>query len=112
MDWHRCDSSLVSQMTELLRKGAYVGIATHDERLVWDAMRLIDELKLPQEAYEFQMLLGVDEELRDIIVKAGHRLRVYVPFGKYWYAYSVRRLKENPEIAGYVVKNFLGLRSS
>jgi proline dehydrogenase len=97
-------------LTELLRRGAYLGIATHDERLVWDAIRLIDELKRPREAYEFQMLLGVDEELRDIIVKSGHRLRIYVPFGKYWYAYSVRRLQENPQIAGYVVKNFLGLR--
>jgi proline dehydrogenase len=99
-------------LTEMLRHGAYVGIATHDERLVWDAMRLVDEMKISREAYEFQMLLGVDEELRDTIVKAGHRLRVYVPFGKSWYAYSVRRLQENPQIAGYVVQNFLGLKSS
>jgi proline dehydrogenase len=105
------NKNFTSLLTELLRRGAYVGIATHDERLVWDAMRLVDELKLPREAYEFQMLLGVDEELRDIIVKAGHRLRIYVPFGKYWYAYSVRRLQENPQIAGYVIKNFFGLRS-
>ncbi len=99
-------------LREMLRHSAYVAIATHDERLVWDAMRLVDELKLPREAYEFQMLLGVEEELRDTIVKAGHRLRVYVPFGKSWYAYSVRRLQENPQIAGYVVQNFLGLKSS
>ena len=99
-------------LSEMLRHNAYVGIATHDERLVWDAMRLVDELKLPREKYEFQMLLGVDEELRDTIVKAGHRLRVYVPYGKSWYAYSVRRLQENPQIAGYVVQNFFGLKSS
>lgn len=97
---------------EMLRQGAYVGIATHDERLVWDGMRLVDELKLPPTAYEFQMLLGVDEELRDVIVNAGHRLRIYVPFGRQWYAYSVRRLQENPQIAGYVVQNFFGLKSS
>jgi len=97
---------------EMLRHNAYVGIATHDERLVWDAMRLVDEMKLPRDQYEFQMLLGVDEELRDSIVHAGHRLRVYVPFGKSWYAYSVRRLQENPQIAGYVLQNFFGLRSS
>lgn len=97
---------------EMLRNGAYVGIATHDERLVWDGMRLVDELKLPPTAYEFQMLLGVDEELRDVIVNAGHRLRIYVPFGRQWYAYSVRRLQENPQIAGYVVQNFLGLKST
>ncbi|MDZ7360364.1 MAG: proline dehydrogenase family protein [candidate division KSB1 bacterium] len=99
-------------LAEMLRRGAYVGIATHDERLVWDAMRLIDEMKLPRDKYEFQMLLGVDEELRDTIVNAGHRLRIYVPFGKSWHAYSVRRLQENPQIAGYVVQNFFGLKSS
>lgn len=99
-------------LTELLRRNAYVGIATHDERLVWDAIRLIDELNFPREKYEFQMLLGVDEELRDIILKSGHRLRVYVPFGKSWYAYSVRRLQENPQIVGYVLQNFFGVRSS
>jgi len=99
-------------LNEILRHGAYVGIATHDERLVWDGVRLVDELKLPKTAYEFQMLLGVDEELRDFIVNSGHRLRVYVPYGKQWYAYSVRRLQENPQIAGYVVQNFLGLKSS
>ena len=97
-------------MNELLRQGAYVGIATHDERLVWDGMRLVDELKLPATAYELQMLLGVDEELRDAIVAAGHRLRIYVPFGKSWYAYSVRRLQENPQIAGYAMRNFFGLQ--
>ncbi len=92
-------------LSELLRHSAYVGIATHDERLVWDAMRLVDELKVPKTSYEFQMLLGVDEQLRDIILAAGHHLRIYVPFGKQWYAYSVRRLKENPQIAGHVIKN-------
>jgi len=97
---------------EMLKHNAYVGIATHDERLVWDAMRLVDEMKLARDQYEFQMLLGVDEELRDSIIQAGHRLRVYVPFGKSWYAYSVRRLQENPQIAGYVMQNFFGLRSS
>lgn len=97
-------------LDELLRGGAYVGIATHDERLVWDGMRLVDQLKLPKDKYEFQMLLGVDEELRDVIVNAGHRLRIYVPFGKHWYAYSVRRLQENPQIAGYVIRKFFGMK--
>jgi proline dehydrogenase len=99
-------------LDELIHGGAYVGIATHDERLVWDGMRLVDHLKLPKDKYEFQMLLGVDEELRDVILNAGHRLRIYVPYGKHWYAYSVRRLQENPQIAGYVVKNFFGIKDS
>jgi proline dehydrogenase len=95
-------------LEELLRGGSYVGIATHDEFLVWHALRLIHQLEVPGSRYEFQMLLGVDEELRNILVRAGHRLRVYVPFGEDWYEYSSRRLKENPKIAGYVAKDVFG----
>ena len=95
-------------LEELLRGGAYVGIATHDEFLVWHALRLIHQLEVPKDRYEFQMLLGVDEELRGILVNAGHKLRVYVPFGEDWYEYSTRRLKENPKIAGYVAKDVIG----
>jgi proline dehydrogenase len=91
-------------LERLLRNGSYVGIATHDELIVWEAFRIIRDLKLPTTAYEFQMLLGVNEQLRDIIHAAGHHLRVYIPFGRDWYAYSVRRLKENPRLAGYVFK--------
>lgn len=97
-------------LEELLRNKAYVGIATHDPKLVWHGMHLVDKLQLPANAYEFQMLLGVDEELRRIIVAAGHKLRVYVPYGQQWYGYSVRRLKENPQIAGYVLQNLLRRR--
>ncbi len=95
-------------LEELLKGGSYVGIATHDEFLVWHALRLIHQLEVPEDRYEFQMLLGVDEELRRILVNAGHKLRVYVPFGKDWYEYSSRRLKENPKIAGYVAKDVFG----
>jgi proline dehydrogenase len=91
-------------LEKLLRAGSYVGIATHDELMVWEAFRILRDLKLPPTAYEFQMLLGVDEQLRDIIRTAGHNLRVYIPFGRDWYAYSVRRLRENPRLAGYVFK--------
>jgi proline dehydrogenase len=91
-------------LEKLLRNGSYVGIATHDELMVWEALRMVRDLKVPANAYEFQMLLGVDEQLRDIIHAAGHHLRVYIPFGRDWYAYSVRRLKENPRLAGYVFK--------
>jgi proline dehydrogenase len=91
-------------LEKLLRNGSYVGIATHDELMVWEALRIIRELKAPATAYEFQMLLGVDEQLRDIIRAAGHNVRVYIPFGRDWYAYSVRRLRENPRLAGYVFK--------
>ena len=91
----------------LLTRGCYVGIATHDERLVWEGLRAAENLGLEKDRYEFQMLLGVDEEMRRILVDAGHRLRVYVPFGPQWYAYSMRRLRENPRIARYVIEAML-----
>lgn len=92
-------------MEKLLSNGCYVGIATHDEKLVWEGIKLVDKLKLKKDEYEFQMLLGVDPQLRRIIVEDGHRLRVYVPFGKEWFAYSIRRLKENPKMVNYIMKN-------
>lgn len=91
-------------LERLLRSGVYVGIATHDDVLVMKAQQWISELQLKPSAYEFQMLLGVNEALRDRVRSAGHPLRVYIPFGRDWYAYSVRRLRENPRMAGYVLK--------
>ena len=92
-------------MRKMLSRGAYVGIATHDEQLIWHGLRLVDELKLSTDSYEFQMLLGVTEKLRDLLVEEGHTMRLYVPYGEQWYEYSVRRLKENPKVAGYIIKN-------
>jgi proline dehydrogenase len=92
-------------LKKLLQNKCYVGIATHDEILIWHALSVIDELKLDKSEYEFQMLLGVTEDLREILINAGHRLRVYVPFGKHWHAYSMRRLKENPKVAMYIIKH-------
>ena len=89
----------------LMAAGCYVAIATHDEELVWDAERLIERHGLAPEQYEFQMLLGVLPALRTIIKTSGHRLRVAVPFGTSWYAYSIRRLRKNPAIAGYVMRS-------
>jgi len=97
-------------LKKLLSAKCYTGIATHDEKLVWHALSVIEELGLKKNEYEFQMLLGVDEELRQIIVDSGQRLRVYIPFGKNWYAYSTRRLKENPKMAGYVFKSIFGIK--
>lgn len=89
----------------MLERKAYVGIATHDEKLVEYAYKLVSDMKLQKNEYEFQMLLGVRPELRSQIVRDGHRLRVYVPYGHHWYKYSIRRFKENPQIAGYVFKS-------
>ncbi len=88
----------------LLSAGCYVGIATHDRQLIERSIELIDRMGIEESAYEFQMLLGVLPGLRREIITAGYHLRVYVPFGKAWYAYSTRRLKENPAVAGYVVR--------
>ncbi len=97
-------------LERMLERGSYVGIATHDERLVWEALRLVRRFGLTPAQYEFQMLLGVEEELRRILLKGGHRLRVYVPYGEDWYEYSVRRLRESPQIAGYALKALLRRR--
>jgi proline dehydrogenase len=107
-DFDTVRQNYIFLLDELLKGGIYVGIATHDEFLIWHALRLIHQLEVPEDRYEFQMLLGVDEELRSILVGAGHKLRVYVPFGEDWYEYSTRRLKENPKIAGYVARDVIG----
>lgn len=88
----------------ILKKKSYVGIATHDSVLVEAAEEMIRGMKLRHDQYEFQMLLGVRPELRRRLVRDDHKVRLYVPFGEHWYAYSTRRFKENPEIAGYVFK--------
>jgi proline dehydrogenase len=97
---------------KILAAGGYVGIATHDPHLVWSGMAVVDRLGLTRDQYEFQMLYGVDPELRRIILGEGHRLRVYVPFGQDWYPYSMRRLRENPTIAKNVLTAMLGGGSS
>ena len=89
----------------LLEGGARVGIATHDPVLVDRALASLERYGVGKDRYEFQMLLGVTERLRGQLVAAGHPLRVYVPFGELWYNYSLRRLRENPGIAGHIVKN-------
>ncbi len=94
-------------LEELFKRKAYVGIATHDEYLIFHAERLIRKYQLKRDEYEFQMLLGVDEQLRKIILNRGHRLRVYVPFGKDWLPYSIRRLKENPNIIKSALEGYL-----
>lgn len=95
-------ASFVRLLEKLLDAGSYVGIATHDEWLIKRALEQVLQRKLGRDDYEFQMLLGVREDRRDALVRAGHRLRVYVPFGRQWYAYSLRRLQENPSLAGYI----------
>jgi len=107
-DFHAVQKSFVSIVEALLDAGCYVAIATHDDWLIEAAKRIVDERSLPREAYEFQMLLGVRSSLGDALVAEGHRLRIYVPFGSHWYEYSLRRLQENPSIAGYIASDTVG----
>jgi proline dehydrogenase len=102
--------SFAAAVEALLAAGCKVGIATHDEVLVARALATIRKLRLTPEAYEFQMLLGVAARLRRRLVSEGHRLRVYVPYGQAWQAYSIRRLKENPSMAGHVLKGLFAGR--
>ena len=95
-------ASFVHALEALLDGGCYAAIATHDEALVQESLRLVRERSLSRDEYEFQLLLGVRPELGDRLVADGHRLRIYVPYGRQWYEYSYRRLQENPKIAGYV----------
>jgi proline dehydrogenase len=92
--------SFVSALEALLRAGCFVGVATHDEPLIRESLALLEGAQ--PGAYELQMLLGVRKQRAAELVAAGHGLRVYVPFGEQWYEYSLRRLQENPRVAGYV----------
>jgi proline dehydrogenase len=105
-DYEEVRANYIRVLEQVLRSGTYVGIATHDEFLIGEALRLV--AGVPSDRYEFQMLLGVRSDRADELVAAGHRVRIYVPFGTQWYEYSVRRLQENPAIAGYVASDTLG----
>ena len=91
----------------MFQNGIYAGIATHDEFLVEGAFKLIEKYKIQKEGYEFQMLYGVTPKLRQRVIDAEHRMRVYVPFGKDWFGYSTRRLKENPNILSHAMKSMI-----
>jgi proline dehydrogenase len=96
------------KLLQMLIEGkCYVGIATHDDYLIDNAYLMLREYGLEKDRYEFQMLYGVRNSLRDKIVSDNHRLRVYVPFGKEWYPYSIRRFKENPQFAANVIKSII-----
>ncbi len=89
-------------LNKMLDIGSYVGIATHDKYLIDEAYKIISERNLPKDKFEFQMLYGVTQKLRDKINSDGYKIRVYVPYGEHWYPYSIRRMQENPQVARYV----------
>jgi len=107
-DFDDVRTNYLQALEKLVGQGSYVAIATHDEYLLDSALRVVSDAGIPRDRYEFQMLLGVRPERGDELVAAGHRVRVYVPYGTHWYEYSLRRLQENPKIAGYIAADTVG----
>ena len=103
-EMRRINDSYMELCRILAEAGCHAAYATHDDLLLERCARLVEELAIPREQYEFQMLLGVREQRRDELVRDGHPMRVYVPYGAQWYEYSVRRLRENPRVAGHVAR--------
>ncbi len=102
--YHEINAHFMKDLEFMFQHGIYPGIATHDKPLVDGAYDLIKKYQIPRDGYEFQMLYGVTPQLRNSILDAGHRMRIYVPFGEQWFAYSTRRLKENPRMAWDIIK--------
>ncbi|MDQ7816977.1 MAG: proline dehydrogenase family protein [Melioribacteraceae bacterium] len=97
--------NFVAILEYLLDNGNYVGIATHDDYLINRAYEMINKKNIDKSKFEFQMLYGVKERLRDKINTDGYKIRIYIPFGEHWYKYSIRRLQENPNMAWHITKS-------
>lgn len=100
-------ANFVAALDKLFRQKVYVGVATHDEYLICRACELVERYGLTTDQFEFQMLLGVDPQLRRLLLDRGFKVRIYVPYGKDWYPYSIRRLRENPTVARHVIRAIL-----
>lgn len=103
-DFTEVQNHFLADLKYMLENKMYVGIATHDKYLVEESEKMISEMNIPKHMYEFQMLYGVTPDLRQSVVDKGHLMRVYVPYGKQWFGYSTRRLKENPKMAQHIIK--------
>jgi proline dehydrogenase len=102
--YEEINQHFLEDLEYMLKNKIYAGIATHDKPLIDGAFQLLKKYNVPKNMYEFQMLYGVTPKLRESVVNEGHRMRVYVPFGKKWFGYSTRRLKENPKMASHIIK--------
>jgi proline dehydrogenase len=105
------DAAYVRQMRLLLDHGIYPAIATHDEKILAETRAYAAERNVASDRYEFQMLYGIRRDLQASLVKQGYRMRVYIPFGREWFPYFMRRLGERPANVGFVVRALLGERS-
>lgn len=102
--YEEVNDNFLKDLEYMFQNKIYAGIATHDKPLIEGSYELIEKYKVPKDMYEFQMLYGVTPRLRQSIVEKGHTMRIYVPFGKDWFGYSTRRLKENPKMASHIIK--------
>ena len=103
-DFHEVRKNFLRILDAMLSNKVYPAIATHDKYLVEEAYELLEKHQTPKDRYEFQMLYGVTPSLRDSIIEKGHAMRIYVPFGKDWFGYCSRRIKENPKMANDIIK--------
>lgn len=103
-DYHEINAHYLENLEFMIKNGVYAAIATHDKPVIQGALSLIRKYDLPRDRYEFQMLYGVTPKQRRELVRQGHRVRVYVPYGEHWFGYSTRRLKENPNMVSHIVK--------
>lgn len=103
-DYGDVRSNYLKILELMFKNNIYAGIATHDTYLIEEAIKLIQNYSVPDNMYEFQMLYGVAPNLRDRIVSEGHKMRVYVPYGKQWFGYCSRRIKENPKMVWDIMK--------
>jgi proline dehydrogenase len=106
-DKNDVDNNYVRLMTRLLDHGAYPAIASHDEKIIQRALQYVKERNIAPDRFEFQMLYGINRDLQKRLVEAGHRLRLYVPYGDAWYPYFMRRLAERPANVVFLARNLL-----
>jgi proline dehydrogenase len=101
------DRNYVRLMTKLLERGTYPAIASHDERIIPQAVQYVKERNITPDRFEFQMLYGIRRDLQRRLVTEGYRLRLYVPYGNAWYPYFMRRLAERPANVLFLARNLL-----
>jgi len=101
------DDNYIKLMRVLLSSGTYHGIATHDERMIEATVAHVQKEGIAKESFEFQMLYGVRRDLQEQLARDNYNMRVYVPYGKTWYPYFMRRLAERPANVWFILKNLM-----
>jgi proline dehydrogenase len=101
------NENFIKLTEKMLKSGIYHGIATHDDKLIEKTKRFAEKNDIPKESFEFQLLYGIRTELVRQLIKDGYNVRIYIPFGRQWYPYFMRRLAERPANLFFFIKNFI-----